>query len=103
MPDARSPMTTAPAREGGTVVLGSTVQVRDTDGGHDHMVVARVTVGAPIGMRLRRITGGHGCARARASDEVEVHTPGGVRLLTVVAVVTEAMPRSPRSGRTCEG
>jgi hypothetical protein len=103
MSNARSPMTTAPTRQGGTVVLGSTVRVWDTDWEHDRTVVARVTVGVPTAMRLRRITGGHGCARAQASDEVEVHTSGGARLLTVVAVVTEGVLRSPRSARTCEG
>jgi transcription elongation GreA/GreB family factor len=103
MPDVRSPMTTVPAREGATVVLGSRVRVRDTDGEHEHTMVARVTVGATTGMRLHRITGGHGSALAQASDEVEIHTPGGVRLLTVVAVVTEAVPPSPRSARACEG
>jgi hypothetical protein len=88
---------------GVTVVLGSTVRVRDTDGEHEHTVVGRVTVGAPTGMRLRRVTAGHGCAQAQASDEVEVHTCSGVRLLTVVAVATVAVPPSPRSARTCEG
>jgi hypothetical protein len=88
--DVRSPMTTAPAREGVTVVLGSTVRVRDTDGEHEHTVVGRVAVGAPTGMGLRRVTAGHGCAQAQASDEVEAHTCSGVRLLTVVAIATVA-------------
>jgi hypothetical protein len=96
MSDVRSPMTMGPTREGGTVVPGSTVRVQDTDGEHEHTVVGRVTVGAPAGMRLRRITVGHGCARAQASDEVVVHTCTGVHLLTVVAVATEAV--RPRGG-----
>jgi hypothetical protein len=92
MRDVRSPMPTAPAREGDTVVLGSRVRVRDADGGHEHTVVARVTVGAPAGIRLRGITGEHGCARALANDEVQVHTLDGVRLLTIVAVVAAVAP-----------
>ena len=98
MRDVRSPMPTAPAREGVTVVLGSRVRMRDADGGHENTVVARVTVGARAGMRLRGISGEHDCARALANDEVEVHTLDGVRLLTIVAVVAAAASAGPPPG-----
>jgi hypothetical protein len=52
------------------VVLGSRVWVRDTDGEH-----------APVGRAL---------LGRRLGDQVQVTTPGGVRLLTVVDVVTTA-------------
>ena len=103
MHDVRSPMLTEPVKEGGTVELGSTVRVRDTDGEHEHTVVARATVGTAPGCVSAGSPVGRALLGRRAGDEVEVQSPGGVRLLTVVAVAAEALPISPRSARTCEG
>ena len=103
MHDMRSSMLTEPAKDGGTVELGSTVRVRDTDGEHEHTVVARATSGTAPGCVSVGSPVGRALLGRRAGDEVEVQSPGGVRLLTVVAVVDEALPSSPRSTRACEG
>ena len=86
----------------GTVVLGSRVRVRDTDGEHEYTMVTKVTVGAPsecvsIGSPVGRALLGR-----RLGDQVHVRTPGGVRLLTVVDVAATAPSFSAGSARRCE-
>jgi transcription elongation GreA/GreB family factor len=103
MQDARVPIHTVPEQEWCTVELGSRVRVRDTDGEHEHTVVARAPVGTAPGCVSVGSPVGRALLGRRAGDKVEVQSPGGVRLLTVVAVVAEALPTSPRSARTCEG
>ncbi|HEX3604557.1 MAG TPA: GreA/GreB family elongation factor [Candidatus Dormibacteraeota bacterium] len=68
------------------VGLGSTVCCRDADGEHRYMLVVpaeadplagRISVAAPVGRALLGRTGG---------EEVDVATPGGVRVLTILTV-----------------
>lgn len=103
MQDVSLPIPTAPEQECGTVELGSTVRVRDADGEDEHTVVARATVGTPPGCVSVGSPVGRALLGRRVGDEVEVQTPGGVRLLTVVGVVVEAVSTSPGSARACGG
>jgi transcription elongation factor GreA len=102
MPDVSEPATTATVPRNGTVVLGSRVRVRDTDGEHEYTMVARATVGAPpvcvsVGSPVGRALLGR-----RPGEQVRVQTPGGVRLLTVVDVAATATTSSARNARACE-
>jgi transcription elongation factor GreA len=102
MPDVSEPATTATVPSNGVVVPGSRVRVRDTDGEHEYTLVARVVAGAPpecvsTGSPVGRALIGRG-----PGEQVRVHTPGGVRLLTVVDVADSAAPSSAGSARTCE-
>jgi transcription elongation GreA/GreB family factor len=102
MPEVGVPMTTTSASEGGTVVLGSRVRVRDAEGEHEHTVVARATVDAPPGCVSVDSPVGRALLGRRPGDQVEVLTPGGIRHLTVVSVAPP-LPSPSRSARTCVG
>jgi transcription elongation factor GreA len=86
MPDVSEPATTATVPGNGTVVLGSRVRVRDTDGHHEYTMVTRVTVGAPSECVSIGSPVGSALLGRRPGEQVRVQTPGGVRLLTVVDV-----------------
>jgi transcription elongation factor GreB len=102
MSDVSVPMTTTSAPEGGTVVLGSRVRVRDSEGEYEHTVVARATVDAPPGCVSVDSPVGRALLGCRPGDQVQVQTPGGVRHLTVVHMAPP-LPSPPRSVRTCVG
>jgi transcription elongation GreA/GreB family factor len=102
MPDVSVPMTTTSAPVSGTVVLGSRVRVRDSEGEHEHTVVARATVDAPPGCVSVDSPVGRALLGCRAGDRVQVETAGGVRHLTVVTMAPP-LPSPPMSARTCEG
>ncbi|MEA2672712.1 MAG: transcription elongation factor GreA [Chloroflexota bacterium] len=83
-----------------TVAPECTVRVRDVDGEHEYAMVTRVTadasprclsVGSPVGRAL---------LGRRPGEQVRVHTPGGIRQLTVVDVVVSAPPSGPATART---
>lgn len=86
-----------------SVVPGSRVRVRDAEGQHEHTVISRATADSPPGCVSVRSPVGMALLGRRAGDQVQVQTPGGVRLLTVVDVVAAPDPSSPRSARGCEG
>jgi transcription elongation factor GreA len=102
MPDVRVSVTTSPVLNGGTVAPGSTVRVRDVEGEHEHTVVTRVTADSPPECVSLASPVGIALLGRRPGDRVQVHTPGGIRLLTVVAVVAAADPSSPSSVPGCE-
>jgi hypothetical protein len=88
MPGVREPGATAPALGNGTVVQGSRIRVRDTDGEHEYTMVRRVTAGAPPGCVSVDSPVGRALLGRRPGEQVRVQTPGGIRLLTVVDVAT---------------
>jgi transcription elongation factor GreA len=102
MPDVRVSLTAAGMPRSGTVVPGSTVRVRDAEGEHEHTVVARATADAPPGCVSIESPVGRALLGCRPGDQVEVRTPGGIRLLTVVDVVAAADPSTPWGARGCE-
>jgi transcription elongation factor GreA len=102
MPDVSVSVTTTPALNSGTIVPGSRVRVRDTEGEHEHTMVTRATADSPPGCVSVGSPVGRALLGRRPGDRAEVQTPGGIRLLTVVDVVTAADPSSPRSARGCE-
>jgi transcription elongation GreA/GreB family factor len=66
--------------------VGSTVRVRDAWGDEEHMLVApsqsdpaggRISIESPVGRAL---------LGRRRGDRVEVQTPGGLRVLSIVEV-----------------
>jgi transcription elongation GreA/GreB family factor len=83
------------------VRLGSTVRLRDAFGDQEHTIVSvgeadathgRISVELPVGRALL----GH-----TPDDRVEVQTPGGCRMLTVVDIATtEARFSKAASGRS---
>jgi transcription elongation factor GreA len=102
MPDMSDPATTATVPPNDTVVPGSRVRVRDTDGEHEYTMVAKViagaspecvTTGSPVGRALLGRSPG---------EQVRVQTPGGVRLLRVVDVAATAASSSDGRARRCE-
>jgi transcription elongation factor GreA len=94
-----APTTTLPRR---IVVLGSRVRVRDTDGEHEYTMVARAMAGAPPGCVSTGSPVGRALLGRRLGDQVQVTTPGGVRLLTVADVAAPAPSSAADSARTCE-
>jgi transcription elongation GreA/GreB family factor len=102
MPDVSVPMTTASPPDSGTVRPGSRVRVRDSEGEHEHTVVARATVDAPPECISVDSPVGRALLGCRSGDQVQVETPGGVRHLTVVAMAPP-LPSPPMSPRTCAG
>jgi transcription elongation GreA/GreB family factor len=102
MSDGSVPMTTTSIRESSAVVLGSRVRVRDSEGEHEHTVVARATVDAPPGCVSVDSPVGSALLGRRPGEQVQVQTPGGIRHLTVVHVAPPP-PSPPRSARTCAG
>jgi transcription elongation GreA/GreB family factor len=72
--------------DGDDVQLYSTVRVRDADGEEEYTIVSaadafviqgRISMESPVGRAL---------LGRRRGDRIEVRTPGGVRLLTIVGV-----------------
>jgi transcription elongation GreA/GreB family factor len=101
IPDRR-PTTTAPRPESLTVVLGSRVRVRDAEGEHEYTMLTRATADAPPGCVSLGSPVGRALLGRRRGEQVQVQTPGGVRLLTVVDVTATAEPSSAGSGGRCE-
>jgi transcription elongation GreA/GreB family factor len=102
MSEVGVPMTTTSAPECGTVVPGSRVRVRDSEGEHEHTIVARATVDAPPGCVSVDSPVGRALLGCRPGDQVQVETPGGIRHLTLVSVAPP-LPSPPRRARTCVG
>jgi transcription elongation factor GreA len=74
--------------DGDNVELYSTVRVRDADGEEEYTIVCaadalviqgRISMESPVGRAL---------LGRRRGDRIEVRTPGGVRLLTIVGVAS---------------
>ncbi len=86
MSDVAVSMTAAPTLHGGVVVLGSRVRVRDSEGDHEHTIVARVRVDTPLGCVSVASPVGKALLGRRSDEHVQVHTPGGIRLLTITDV-----------------
>jgi transcription elongation GreA/GreB family factor len=103
MPEVSPPSTTASSAGTGPVTPGSTVRVRDGEEEHEHTIVARVTAAAPLHCASVASPVGRALLGRRAGDQVQVHTPGGVRLLTIVDVTYAAQAASPGSAPRCEG
>jgi transcription elongation factor GreA len=80
------PAISATVPRNGTVALDSRVRVRDTDGEHEYTMVTRVTAGAPSECVSIGSPVGSALLGRRPGEQVQVQTPGGVRLLTVVDV-----------------
>jgi transcription elongation GreA/GreB family factor len=87
------------AADGDDVELYSTVRVQDADGEEEYTIVCapdalvvqgRISMESPVGRAL---------LGRRRGDRIEVRTPGGVRLLTIVGVASlhhgDASPAAP--------
>jgi transcription elongation GreA/GreB family factor len=72
--------------------LGSTVRVRDAHGEEEYTLVRRVDADAGQGRISSKSPVGRALLGRRRGDEVEVQTPGGVRLLTMLAVEAPEAP-----------
>jgi transcription elongation factor GreA len=81
-----SPSFSQERTDGDDVELYSTVRVRDADGEEEYTIVyapdalvvqGRISMESPVGRAL---------LGRRRGDRIEVRTPGGVRLLTIVSV-----------------
>jgi transcription elongation factor GreA len=101
MSDPDSPMT-ASGRQGVTVVVGSRVRVRDAEGEHEHTLVAHVTARTPLTCVSAGSPVGRALLGRRSGDQVQVHTPDGVRVLTIVSVAADTPP-APSSPPPCRG
>jgi transcription elongation GreA/GreB family factor len=75
---------------GGEVQSGSRVRVRDVDGEEEYTVVKRGEADPAQGRISTESPVGRALLGRRPGDEVEVQTPGGVRVLTIVEL---AAPR----------
>jgi transcription elongation GreA/GreB family factor len=95
------PATTATV-PGPIVVLGSRVRVRDMEGEHEYPMVIRVMAGAPPECVSTASPVGRALLGRWLGDQVQVQTPGGVRLLTVVDVAATAPSSAAGSARRCE-
>jgi transcription elongation factor GreA len=96
MPDVSEPATTAPVPRNGTIVPGSRVRVRDTDGEHEYTMVTRAAASTPSGCVSVDSPVGRALLGRGPGEQVRVQTPGGVRLLTVVDVATTGAPGGAR-------
>jgi transcription elongation factor GreA len=90
MADVSARATAATEPQDRTVAPGSTVRVRDVDGEHEYAVVTRVTAGASPMCLSAGSPVGRALLGRRPGERVRVHTPGGIRQLTVVDVVVTA-------------
>jgi hypothetical protein len=68
----------------GEVQQGSRVRVRDADGEEEYTLVKRGEADPTQGRISTESPVGRALLGARPGDEVEVQTPGGVRVLTIV-------------------
>ncbi|MEA2615378.1 MAG: transcription elongation factor GreA [Chloroflexota bacterium] len=84
--EERDPRGRTQEATGEQVGVGSTVRVRDAWGDEEHMLVApsqsdpaggRISIESPVGRAL---------LGRRRGDRVEVQTPGGLRVLSIVEV-----------------
>ena len=98
----RRPTTAVPKPESLTVVLGPRVRVRDADGEHEYTMLTRATADASPGCVSLGSPVGRALLGCRRGDQVQVQTPGGVRLLTVVDVTATVEPPSAGSAGWCE-
>lgn len=96
--DARGP---ACGPQGATIVVGSRVRVRDTEGEHEHTLVARVTARTPLTCVSAGSPVGRALLGRRSGEQVQVHTPDGVRLLTIVSVAPDPAPSDPGGAPPC--
>lgn len=78
--------------------LGSTVWVRDADGEEAYTVVSRAEADIAHGRISAESPVGRAIIGHRPGDEVEVVTPGGVRLLTIARVTAPIPDDPPRAG-----
>ena len=69
-----------------TAALGSTVRVRDVDGEEAYTIVSRAEADIAQGRISADSPVGRALLGREPGDEIEVVTPGGIRLLTVVHV-----------------
>jgi transcription elongation factor GreA len=74
----------------GEVQQGSRVRVRDADGEEEYTLVKRGEADPTQGRISTESPVGRALLGRRPGDEVEVQTPGGVRVLTIVEL---AAPR----------
>jgi transcription elongation factor GreA len=86
MTDPTPPSNPASAPGAGPVVPGSRVRVRDAEGEHEHTVVERLTSAAPPGCVSVASPVGRALLGRRPGEQVQVPTPDGIRVLTIVAV-----------------
>ena len=97
MPDEQPPTTRTPEQRDGVIELGSRIRLRDSEGEHEHTIVARLTTSAPLTCISVASPVGRALLGRRTGEQVEVHTPDGIRALTIVAVApARVMP--PWSG-----
>lgn len=82
---------------GHRVHVGSQVRVRDADGEDEYTIVRRGAADATHGRISADSPVGRAVLGRLPGEEVEVRTPGGIRLLTIVAIVPEgaAQPHLP--------
>jgi transcription elongation GreA/GreB family factor len=98
----RRPTTAAPRPESLTIVLGSRVRVRDADGEHEYTMLTRATADASPGCVSLGSPVGRALLGRRTGERVQVQTPGGVRLLTVVDVTAAGEPSAAETARRGE-
>ena len=94
MTDATPPSNPASRPPAVPVTVGSTVRLRDAEGEHEHTVVERLTGAAPPGCVSAGSPVGRALLGRRPGEQVQVQTPDGARLLTIVE--RPGRPRSPR-------
>ncbi len=102
MPDVSEAAATGSMPPNGPVMPGSRVRVRDTDGEHEYTLVSRVMAGAAPECVSTGSPVGRALLGRSPGEQVRVHTPGGIRLLTVVAVAGSAEPSAGGSARVSE-
>ena len=100
MHDAGPETATASAGECAIVVPGCLVRMRDAEGEHQHLVVSKVTADTPPECISVASPVGRALLGRKRGEQVQVHTPDGIRLLTVVDVAAP-LPSSPAGDRAC--
>lgn len=86
MPDPTTPSNPGSGTGSATVTPGSRVRVRDSEGEHEHMIVERLRSTAPPGCVSVASPVGRALLGRRRGERVQVQTPDGTRVLTIVAV-----------------
>jgi transcription elongation GreA/GreB family factor len=102
MQESSGPMDAAAVTKSGPVAPGCTVRVRDADGEHEHRIVTRLTAGAPLECVSVASPVGRALLGRRHGEQVHVHTPDGVRLLTIVDVTDLEEVTASSGDRACE-
>jgi transcription elongation factor GreA len=72
----------------GEVQVGSKVRVRDAYGEEEYTIVRSADADAAQGRISTESPVGRALLGSRRGEEVRVHTPGGIRALTIVKVAT---------------